>query len=294
MDVEISPFLKWAGGKRWLCKRFPELFPAAYNRYFEPFLGSGAVFFHLKPEKAFLSDRNLDLIKTYNAIKNDWKAVYSLLSDHARNHNDEYYYKIRAEIPSSEHEVAARFLYLNRTCWNGLYRVNIKGIFNVPRGTKDNVLLPTDNFLNSQKALRGASITCRDFSKTISLARRDDFIFIDPPYTVAHNLNGFVKYNDKIFTWNDQIRLRDCALSAARRGVKILITNADHSSIRSLYEGIGEHFPLDRATVISGDASGRRGTTELAIAIGYQPNKPKPKSARDDSGLAPQSGQECR
>ncbi|WP_404979969.1 DNA adenine methylase [Caulobacter sp. BE254] len=294
MDVEISPFLKWAGGKRWLCKRFPELFPTTYNRYFEPFLGSGAVFFHLKPERAILSDRNPDLVKTYNAIKNDWEAVHDLLSNHARSHNDKYYYEVRATNPESENETAARFLYLNRTCWNGLYRVNTKGIFNVPRGTKDNVLLPTDDFPSSQKALKRASIACRDFSKTISLSRKDDFIFIDPPYTVAHNLNGFVKYNDKIFTWNDQIRLRDSILAAAQRGTKILVTNADHSSIRSLYEGIGEHFPLDRATVISGDASGRRGTTELAIAIGYQPNRSEPKSTRDRPGLAPKSGQECR
>lgn len=272
MNVAVVPFLKWAGGKRWLCKRFPELFPQSYNRYLEPFLGSGAVFFHLRPKSAILSDRNHDLITTYNAIRDNSGLVADSLAHHSDQHSEDYYYKVRSSSPESDIDIASRFLYLNRTCWNGLYRVNTKGIFNVPKGTKEKVILETDNFPLWERSLQRARIFCRDFSETIGRAKKGDFVFIDPPYTVAHNLNGFVKYNDKIFTWDDQVRLRDSALAAADRGAMLLITNADHASIRSLYDGIGQQFPLDRATVISGDSSGRRGTTELAIAIGYQPH----------------------
>lgn len=271
--AELSPFLKWAGGKRWLCQRFPHLFPDSFDRYVEPFVGSGAVFFHLQPTNALLSDANHDLITTYKAIRRSWRKVLAALETHALLHNDEYYYLVRSMTPSDDISIAARFLYLNRTCWNGLYRVNTRGIFNVPRGTKDTVLLPDDNFSATRKLLSGKTLYSHDFEKTINQSGSGDFVFVDPPYTVAHNLNGFVKYNDKIFTWNDQIRLQKSLIRAADRGAKILVTNADHPSIRELYEGIGQHLPLDRATVISGDRSGRRATTELAIAIGYSPGR---------------------
>jgi DNA adenine methylase len=133
----LTPFLKWAGGKRWLIRRFPSLIPESFNSYFEPFVGSGAVFFSLLPKRGRISDTNLELIQTYKAIKKDPSAVLRALRRHQRNHCNGYYYEIRAARPRALNEIAARTLYLDRTCWNGLYRVNLKGEFNVPRGTKD-------------------------------------------------------------------------------------------------------------------------------------------------------------
>lgn len=139
MDQQLNkniPFLKWAGGKRWFVEHTADLIPTFSGRYFEPFLGSGAIFFHLSPKGAVLSDSNTDLIKTYQAIRDDWEAVLFLLELHHRKHCKDYYYSIRSSEPSDKVEAAARFIYLNRTCWNGLYRVNLKGKFNVPIGTK--------------------------------------------------------------------------------------------------------------------------------------------------------------
>ncbi len=265
----IAPFLKWAGGKRWLCQTYGHLFPSTFDRYIEPFLGSAAVFFSLRPRNAVLSDANTALIDTYRAIRLNWTGVQAHLARHAAAHSDDYYYVVRRENGGSAPARAARFLYLNRACWNGLYRVNKQGIFNVPRGTKSAIILPFDNFRATSSALSGVKLVARDFSSTISGTRRGDFLFIDPPYTVAHILNGFIKYNDQIFSWDDQIRLRDAIVSSANKGAKILLTNADHDSVRELYKGIGRHVTLHRSTIISGKTSGRRMTTELAVVIGY-------------------------
>lgn len=268
-DTEIVPFLKWAGGKRWLPNRFPALFPHEFEHYIEPFLGSGAVFFKLQPEKAILSDLNANLIQTYEAIRDDWKKVQQALTRHQRLHSNEYYYQERNRIRKSSAEKAAQFLYLNRTCWNGLFRVNLKGKFNVPIGTKNNVILPTDDFEYTSSLLKNAEITSSDFGNTISRSKKDDFLFIDPPYTVKHNFNGFVKYNEKIFSWEDQIRLSKSVLEAAHRGTKILITNADHETIRSLYSSADHLVSLDRHSILAGDKTARGKTSELAIIYNY-------------------------
>jgi len=263
------PFLKWAGGKRWLAQRYPELLPTGFARHIEPFAGSSAVFFRMGPKQALLNDANAELIGVYRDMKYRWKALHSLLSDHAARHSDEYYYVVRGSVPKTQIERSARFLYLNRTCWNGLYRVNKQGIFNVPRGTKDVIISPTDDFPGNSAALQNAELCHGDFAPITRRAIEGDFLFVDPPYTVAHNLNGFVKYNDQIFSWSDQIRLRDELVAAASRGAAILLTNADHRSVRDLYAGIGKHLTLSRSTVISGISAGRQRTTELAVRIGY-------------------------
>ncbi|MGR3179399.1 MAG: DNA adenine methylase [Candidatus Anammoxibacter sp.] len=204
---ELEPFLKWAGGKRWLVKRENQIAPPSYKRYIEPFLGGAAVFFSLPEIPYIISDLNPELVNCYNAIKADFREVEKHLRSHQRKHCDDYYYQVRKSQPRKECIKAARFLYLNRTCWNGLYRVNLQGKFNVPRGTKNKVLLDADNFENVAKRLSKGEILCQDFEKTLSLSGEGDFVFIDPPYTVNHNLNGFLKYNEKIFSWADQERL---------------------------------------------------------------------------------------
>lgn len=261
----ILPFLKWAGGKRWLINGFPELFPSSYKTYLEPFVGSGAVFFHLKPSKAILGDMNAELINTYMSIRTDWQEVLRHLRAYHRMHSKELYYEIRQKKFKNPSKKAARFIYLNRTCWNGLYRVNMEGNFNVPIGTKTNVILDTDNFEAISGVLSNTVLKISDYQEIVDYAKKNDFLFIDPPYTVKHNLNGFVKYNDKIFSWDDQIRLRDCIENAVARGVKVLLTNADHQSVRELYRGIGKMMSLDRQSVISGNADARGKYSELIV-----------------------------
>ncbi len=263
--TRVRPFLKWAGGKRWLIERHLALIPEFSGRYIEPFLGSGAVFFFLRPKKAILADVNADLIRTYSAIKSDHAEVERLLKLHHDKHSETYYYDVREKHFSDDCAHAAHFIYLNRTCWNGLYRVNKLGVFNVPIGTKTSVVLPTDDFPRIASCLKTATVKISDFEKTIDLAEAGDLVFADPPYTVKHNNNGFVKYNQKIFSWEDQLRLSQSLIRAKKRGAKILCTNADHSSLRELYRSSFNLQVIRRASVISGKSEHRGPTTEIAI-----------------------------
>lgn len=263
--VLIKPFIKWAGGKRWLASRLATHFEVLEGRYIEPFLGSGAVFFEYTPARAILSDANAELITTYQAISDQPQLVKSSLVRLASGHSKDHFYRVRASRPRKPHTVAARFLYLNRTCWNGLYRVNRKGEFNVPIGTKEKILFENEDFRSISKILQNASISCSDFEQQIESAESGDLIFADPPYTVSHNNNGFIKYNENIFSWNDQIRLAKSLTRAANRGCKIISTNAAHDDLRSLYENNFEVSKLDRHTVISGQNRGRQMTSELFV-----------------------------
>ena len=264
-EIRCLPFLKWAGGKRWLVEQHTDLFPKSWDRLIEPFVGSGAVFFGLTPVQAILTDKNERLIECYLAVKDNWREVGQLLSRHQRKHSDAYYYEMRAKKFRKPESRAAQFIYLNRTCWNGLYRVNKKGEFNVPVGTKQNVVLATDDFEEVSKRLQGAILMAGDFELAMKQAGKGDFVFVDPPYTVKHNLNGFVKYNEHIFSWDDQLRLRESVKEAKARGANIFVTNACHESVVRLYEDIGEIRVLNRASVISGKASARGRYEEVVI-----------------------------
>lgn len=265
--LNTKPFLKWAGGKRWLVDRAEFRLPKYEGRYIEPFLGGGAVFFFHKPAQAILSDINSRLIETYCAIRDDWHAVWSALSEHQIKHCKSHYYAERATTKLDRCERAAQFLYLNRACWNGLYRENLKGKFNVPIGTKSNIILDSDDFQSSSEILGKADILAQDFELTIDRSEAGDFIFVDPPYTTAHNYNGFVKYNQTMFTWNDQIRLRDSLVRASSRGASILVTNANHKSIHDLYDDYADIYETSRASVISGKSEGRQCTSEAIIVF---------------------------
>lgn len=263
-DQRTPPFLKWAGGKRWLTA-YIDLFPKSFNRYYEPFLGSGAVFFSLRPKKATLADINHELIDCYAAVRDEWQKVYDLLKQHHKKHSKEYYYHIRKTKLTASSEKAARFIYLNRTCWNALYRVNLKGEFNVPIGTKTNVVLDTDDFESVSCLLEGTVLTTHDFEETTDQANAGDFIFADPPYTVKHNFNGFVKYNETMFRWEDQMRLSECLIRAGKRGCFIFLTNANHPSIVNLYENNFDLTPLKRSNTIAASSSNRGQYEELII-----------------------------
>jgi len=261
----MKPFLKWAGGKRWLTKNYSEIFPATYKRYIEPFLGSGSVFFHLKPNEAILSDSNQELITTYKGIKNNWSGVLELLKAHHENHSHGYYYLVRSSEFTTVEEKAARMIYLNRTCWNGLYRVNLKGKFNVPKGTKTNVIYEDDQFKEISELLEKTELLSSDFEDIIDRAQEGDLLFADPPYTVQHNYNGFVKYNEKLFNWSDQERLFCSLLRAKERGVLVVSTNAFHESIQDLYKNEFNLKTLNRSSTISSKSKTRGRYEELLI-----------------------------
>jgi len=266
-EIAIVPPLKWAGGKRWFVSNHKDLLPKTFNKYIEPFLGSGAVFFSVQPDQALISDLNPELINLYEVIRDEPIKLREKLKDHQRKHSKEYYYAMRSLQPRNNLTKAARMLYLNRTCWNGLYRVNLKGEFNVPKGTKDNVILETDNFQKLSEILSKAEIKCQDFQKSIDAAEDGDFLFVDPPYTVAHNNNGFVKYNQNLFSWEDQLRLRDALLAAVQRGVEVVLTNAAHNSVKEIYSSF-DQLVVERAGVISGLKSSRGRYEELVIKWG--------------------------
>lgn len=257
----MQPFLKWAGGKRWLVHQgLPS--PASYERLIEPFAGGAAVFFALKPPKAVLADVNPELINLYEIVRDQPQKLLSVLSWYQANHNREQYYKTRARNFTSPLLRAARMLYLNRTCWNGLYRVNQQGAFNVPLGTKSSVIMTNDDFEMASSILLKAELRCQDFERTVSIAGDGDFLFVDPPYTVKHNMNGFLKYNENIFSWDDQVRLAVVLDQARERGAAILVTNADHQSVRELYSKHFDYVPVGRQSILSGATHGRGHTTE--------------------------------
>ncbi|EJN04257.1 Dam family site-specific DNA-(adenine-N6)-methyltransferase [Phyllobacterium sp. YR531] len=258
----MKPFIKWAGGKRWLLNDPSFGLPEYSGRYIEPFLGGGALFFHLEPPDAILSDANERLIATYKSIRDEWRLVQASLAEFQEKHSKEFYYEERSREHSSSHLRAAQFLYLNRTCFNGLYRENLKGQFNVPLGTKTQVSLPDDNFELASKILSRADLRTGDFEAIVAEAMEGDLVFLDPPYTTAHNFNGFVKYNQKIFTWGDQQRLMEATRDAIQRGARVVLTNADHGSIHKLYVELGAPTVVSRPSVISGSVGSRRSTTE--------------------------------
>jgi DNA adenine methylase len=267
VDVPLTPFLKWPGGKRWLTERYSHFLPNSFRRYIEPFLGSGAVYFHLKPKSAILSDINSELIAAYCAVKNDAVGITWWLNAHQEKHKRaNYYYSVRQSAPRTATTKAARLIYLNRTCFNGIYRVNLKGQFNVPKGTKSAVILDADDFNKARELLLNADLYVADFEDVISEAGKGDFIFADPPYTVRHNFNAFVKYNERLFSWDDQIRLA-LALAAARdRGATIVATNANHSSVKELYRAAGFSLKkLSRYSSISALPESRETYDEILI-----------------------------
>lgn len=263
-----APFLKWPGGKRWLVPEIRQRIGRVQGTYYEPFLGSAAVFFALAPTKAVLSDINGDLVELFEAMRDSPVVLQERLSVHQARHNKEYYYQTRAYRPADVIDRAARMLYLNRTCFNGIWRVNHQGEFNVPIGTKTSVVFDGESFSDIAEVLKGVELHVQDFEKTIRLAGHGDVIYADPPYTVAHNNNGFTKYNDKIFSWADQIRLRDALKAALKRGASTVVSNAHHKSVRRLYQGFETVDVICRNSVIAGVGEGRGPTSELLISAG--------------------------
>jgi DNA adenine methylase len=266
--MDSVPFLKWAGGKRWLAPKISVVLKASINlRLVEPFLGSGAVFFFLRPDKALLADVNPELIATYRAVRDNPDDVIRRLRQLTICKN--VFANLRRSSPRSDVSRAVRLIYLNRTAFNGLYRVNSRGEFNVPFGCKPGTKSCDAGALNSAShLLHRADIECQDFRETLQATNpTSDIIYVDPPYTVKHDNNGFRRYNDRIFTWDDQKDLARLLVTLANAGAKILVSNANHSSIKRLYPtGLFHAVALRRATCMAADSI-RRGTCHEALLV---------------------------
>lgn len=264
----VLPFLKWPGGKRWLAPAVYELVKEIeIANYYEPFLGGGAVFFALNPNKAILSDVNEELVNTYRTIKRYPDAVVSALK--TLPIDKETYDTIRRRVGGVKKERCVRFLYLNRLAFGGMYRVNAKGEFNVPYGGGDrgtDVLWRSDLIKKASNALQSAGIVHNDFEDTVNAASKGDLVYCDPTYTVAHNDNGFRRYNESIFSWDDQLRLSRCCKEAARRGATVLVSNAAHSDLAELYAPY-RPYVLMRSSCISRKKQGRRKIGEYLIIV---------------------------
>lgn len=262
----MHPFLKWPGGKRWFIQKYAHLLPKTYKRYLEPFLGGGAVYFYLQPKEAVLGDINADVIYTYQGVQQYWEEIQRMLEQHQQLHSAEYYYKVRDYVPQNLTERAARMIYLNRTCFNGIYRVNQRGMFNVPKGTKTAVIQEGESFEAIARLLAGAALYVTDFESLIDMSGAEDLLFVDPPYTVRHNNNGFIKYNEKLFTWEDQERLAGSLARARDRGTIIVSTNANYGLLREIYHDYGfSLMEVSRYSSISAKAGSRRNFEELII-----------------------------
>jgi len=250
-----APLVKWAGGKRLLTKKLLPL-TTQFSRYFEPFLGGGALFFALQPASAVLSDNNEELINAFIQVRDNCESVIAALR-RMKNSKAEYY-KIRARRPRNDANRAARFLYLARLSFNGIHRMNLRGEFNVPYGGKKH-LRPCDaeHLHRVRDVLLAADIRCTDFEGAVADAREGDLVYLDPPYTVAHGDNGFIKYNAKIFSWSDQVRLARIAKKLAANGCRVLVSNADHQSVRALYRGF-KSVVVSRYSVMAASSCFRR------------------------------------
>jgi len=279
--ISVYPFVKWAGGKRQLLSEFKKYFPAidSYDRYFEPFLGGGAVFFDLQPDRAVLMDINEELINTYKVIQNNIEGLIQELKKHKERNSKEYFYEIRNwdRLPNYKErtavERAARFIYLNRTCFNGLYRVNSKGQFNVPFGQYKNPrILDEENLRNVHLLLNNGKdilIENVDYKKVLEYAQEGDFIYFDPPYYPLEP-TSFTSYTKDDFGPEEHEELAAVFKELTDRGCKVALSNSSTDKVRELYsfEGV-ELIPLQARRNINSDVNGRGAIEELLI-INYK------------------------
>lgn len=264
------PFLKWAGGKNQLIQQYIPYLPNNFKTYHEPFLGGGAVFFYLYRHQSniqtFLTDINPEVVNAYCCVKDNVEQLISLLEEHQLRHNKDYYYKVRSGQLRTPFERAARFIYLNKTCFNGLYRENLKGEFNVPMGKYKNPKICNSDLLRSvSAALQSVKIEVRSFEAVLVYAKNEhDFVYFDPPYYPLSPTSNFTAYSCYSFTEKDQTRLRDVFLEIAGRGVKVMLSNSDCPFIRELYGEFKIHKIL-ASRAINSDAKKRGRIPEVLI-----------------------------
>jgi DNA adenine methylase len=279
-DNHLSyPFLKWAGGKTQILSELEKFVPTEFTRYFEPFLGGGALFFHLTTKKnlqpkAYLFDINGELITTYKVVKDKVETLIALLANHQKDYNknpSEFYYGLRKFAPATDIEIAARMITLNKTCYNGLYRVNKKGIFNFPKGRYKNPLICNSNNLKNVSLslqLSKAILQLSDYKQILlENVREGDFAYLDPPFDPISSTASFTSYTTSGFTKTDQKELSDVFAELNERKCKVLLSNSDTLIIRELYSEFAPYFKEINVTrAINCKASKRTGHKELLIS----------------------------
>lgn len=268
---EAAPFVKWVGGKGRLLSQLRPLLPPGVEqmRHVEPFVGGGALFFSRRPRRALLTDINPSLVAAYTAIRDDVETVIGGLQRLARCHSKESYYQVRERYNQSRRVStstrAAMFIYLNKTCFNGLHRVNRKGAFNVPVGAYKNPrILNEDGLQAASAALQGADLRCASFDSLLENAKPGDFVYFDPPYEPVSQTASFTSYARDGFSQDDQTRLRDVYKALDRRGCKLMLSNSDVPFIRDLYRD----FEVDTVAApraINCDATKRGKVSEVVV-----------------------------
>ena len=274
-----KPFVKWAGGKRSIIHELIQLSPKIFDTYYEPFVGGGALLFELSPRKAIINDYNKELMNVYSCIKDEEKLVLMCneLNKHETNHSETYYYKIRDLDKDKkkfnkihDYKRAARTIYLNKACFNGLYRVNSNNEFNVPSGKRSKVNTHSENlgiihcFLN----MNDIQLLSTDFVDAVKTAKQGDFIYFDPPYD--SDTSTFNSYTENGFGKEDQIRLAELFKELDLRGCYVMLSNYNTSLIRELYQGY--HFHYVEAQRNIGANAKDRGIVEEVIITNYDPD----------------------
>jgi DNA adenine methylase len=277
-SIEAQPFLKWAGGKNQLLQQFEPFFPRAVTAYAEPFVGGGAVFFHLKarhPEmQACLGDSNLELINCYEVVRDHVETLMERLDEHLFHFKAElepYFYSVRGQHQLDDPIArAARMIFLNKTCFNGLWRVNGRGQFNVPIGSyqPDKVsLYERGNLLAASRALTGVKLAVQDFRESLSATPPGTLAYVDPPYDPISATANFTSYTKEIFGKSHQTELARLFKSAAERGVKLMLSNSDTPFIRNLYEEF-ELRTVKARRALNADATKRGWISEILVLSG--------------------------
>lgn len=269
LKEETYPIVKWVGGKRQLMFELLKNMPKSYNRYFEPFIGGGALFFELQPSNAYISDMNEELINLYNVVKND---VYELIEELKKHEiSKEYFMNIRNIDRTKNYkkwsniQKASRFIYLNRTCFNGMYRVNSKGEFNVPFGNYKNPrIIDERNLINCSNLLQKTEIRNTDFSEILNYVQNGDFVYFDPPYVPLNETSSFTSYTKDGFDIDMQFKLREVCDELDSRGVKFMLSNSDTKFVNELYENYNIK-KVFASRQINANPNGRGKITEVLV-----------------------------
>ncbi|MCD7780928.1 MAG: DNA adenine methylase [Candidatus Gastranaerophilales bacterium] len=269
LKEETYPIVKWVGGKRQLMFELIKNMPKSYNRYFEPFIGGGALFFELQPENAYISDMNEELINLYQVVRDN---VDELIIDLQRHEvSKKYFMRIRNIDRTDKYEnwsdiqKASRFIYLNRTCFNGMYRVNSQGQFNVPFGHYKNPrIIDENNLLNCSELLKKTEIRCADFSEVLSKVRNGDFVYFDPPYVPLNETSSFTSYTKDGFDIDMQFKLREVCDELDSIGVKFMLSNSDTELANELYANY-EIKKVFASRAINANVDGRGKITEVLV-----------------------------
>jgi len=266
---ETYPIVKWVGGKRQLMLELQKNMPENYNRYFEPFIGGGALFFYLQPDNAYISDMNEELINLYQVVRDNVEELITDLQKH--NISKEYFMDIRNIDRTEEYknwsdiQKASRFIYLNRTCFNGMYRVNSQGQFNVPFGHYKNPrIVDENNLINCSNLFQRTEIKHADFSEILKKVKKGDFVYFDPPYVPLNETSSFTSYTKDGFDLDMQLNLRDVCDELDSMGVKFLLSNSDTQFVNELYENYNIK-KVFASRQINANADGRGKITEVLV-----------------------------